>query len=233
MNLALIGYGKMGKEIEKIVTNQKMKIIKIIDENNINKDEFMNHENFKDVEVIIDFSTPDAFKTNYKYLIKSNCNIVVGTTGWYDLQDKVKQEVLDANIGFIFGSNFSIGVNVLFKLTNLLGKFCDKLDDYDVYIEEAHHKFKVDSPSGTAIKIGDELKQNYKKQFKIHSLREGYINGIHKVVIDSKFDNLKIEHQAKSREGFARGALLAAKWIKGKKGYFDFKNVFSEICNLN
>lgn len=229
--LAIVGYGKMGKEIEKLAQEKGFLITDIFDINNP-----LTPEKKYDFDVAIEFTTPDAVIENVKILSYLKKNIVIGTTGWFDRMDEVKSIVESNGIGAIFSPNFSIGVNILLTIIKEASKILNHFEDYDIIIEEIHHNQKKDAPSGTAIKIAQtildfimrkkristDLSPNNGESLKIASLRVGNIFGIHKVIFDSFFDTIEIVHTAKNRKGFAFGALLAAELIHNKHGFFEF-----------
>lgn len=241
IKIALVGYGKMGKEIESIIDSTKD--LKIVGKFDINHT-IQNH--LKELpDVAIEFSTPISMIPNLEFLASKNINIVCGTTGWYDDLYKVKRIVENAGIGFIYSSNFSVGVNIFLKLIKEAGKSIDKFDNYDIAIEEIHHNQKLDKPSGTALKIGEILTETVRRKEKIlkpsshekltpnligiSSVRVGSMVGNHKVIIDSPADTIVLEHNAKSRRGFAEGALLAVKFIYGKKGLYHFEDILNNL----
>ena len=242
MNIALIGYGNMGKELETLIAEQKKhKIVSISFKNVTDK---LDLQGIKKADVAIDFTAPAVVLKNIETVAKLGTHMVIGTTGWYQDTQKVKKIVQKAKIGFIFGSNFSIGANLYFKLVEHAGLLFDKFDSYDVYGYEIHHKGKKDSPSGTAKKIADILvkgsKQKKIAQFgkldrqigpeELHfaSVRGGVNPGRHEVIFDSIADEIILTHQAHGRRGFAEGAIMAAEFIRGKKGFYSFDDLFKK-----
>ncbi len=242
--LAIVGYGKMGKEIEKLAQEKGFFITDIFDINNP-----LSPDKKYDFDVAIEFTTPDAVIENVKILSYLKKNIVIGTTGWFDRMDEVKSIVESNGIGAIFSPNFSIGVNILLTIIKEASKILNHFEDYDIIIEEIHHNQKKDAPSGTAIKIAQtiidfimrkkristDLSPNNGESLKIASLRVGNIFGIHKVIFDSFFDTIEIVHTAKNRKCFAFGALLAAELIHNKHGFFEFtlENLEEQIKNAD
>ena len=224
MNIGLIGYGKMGKEVERIANeynhNVLLKLNSKFNFENVDDPNLVNN-----IDVFIDFSTPSAFLKNIKYVAELGKNIVVGTTGWYDKLSEVKEIVERSGIGFIYGSNFSIGMNIVFKLTELAGKFVNKFSEYDVFIEEIHHSQKLDAPSGTALRLFEILINEIERKrekligkpngkispevIQIVSVRSGSFFGNHSVVFDSIFDTIEIRHSSKGRTGFATGTIAS------------------------
>ncbi|MBI2647231.1 4-hydroxy-tetrahydrodipicolinate reductase [Candidatus Woesearchaeota archaeon] len=246
MNIAIIGYGKMGHEIEKVARGKDINIVSIIDltESNANYGE-INQESMRNVDVCIDFTVPDAVIGNIEKISKFKKNIVVGTTGWYDKLEEAKKIVNQNGIGFIYASNFSIGVNIFFKIIEGAAKIINNIEDYDVYGYELHHNKKIDSPSGTAKTIGEILIKNIARkdqlifdkinrkikpnELHIASVRAGSIPGTHIVGFDSSADTIELKHIARNREGFALGAIMAAQWINGKKGFYDINDMMKSI----
>jgi len=230
MNIAIIGYGKMGKEIERIALDRGHMVLLRIDENNIQS---LQSDDLKDVEVAIEFSVPQSAFSNINKMLDYKVPVVSGTTGWIDKLNMIVKRCEKEGVSFFYASNFSIGVNLFFKLNEHMAKMMNKYANYDVQVEETHHKQKLDAPSGTAITLAEGLirkldrKKDWIKEISdseksivIKSHRKGNVPGNHKIIYESSFDQIKIEHDAKSREGFALGAVLAAEFIKDKVGYF-------------
>lgn len=250
MNIAILGYGKMGKLIQNIAHDKGIKVVSTIDPN-IKEAKFseINEESLKGVDVVIDFTHPDTAIDNIKKVTSLGKNIVVGTTGWYDNIDEVKKTVENGKTGLIWSGNFSIGVNIFFRIIRNASKIMDKFDDYDVFVHEFHHNQKADSPSGTAVMIGDILKDNIQRkdtitteelkrkikpnEVHISSTRSGNIPGTHIVGFDSIADTIELKHTARSRHGFAVGAILAAEFINGKKGFYDIDSLMTDVIGGN
>ena len=245
MKIAIIGYGKMGHEIENAAKGKGISTITIDPSaENANYKE-INEESMKDVDVCVDFTHPDSVIGNIEKVSKFGKNIVVGTTGWYDNMDDVKKIVERAGTGLIWSGNFSIGVNVYFKIIENAAKIINNISDYDVFVHEFHHKNKADSPSGTAVMIGNILTDNIDRkkrvvteelkrkiepdELHISSTRGGSVPGTHIVGFDSAADTIELKHTARSRQGFAVGAVMAAEWINGKKGFYDINDLMKEI----
>ena len=242
MNIAIIGYGKMGREIEKAAKSKGITTTSIIDpyDNDAGFKE-INESSMSGVDVCIDFSTPSSVVDNIKKAAKFKKNVVIGTTGWYDKIDEARNIVKESNIGFIYASNFSIGVNAFFKIIESAAKIINKVENYDIYGYELHHNKKIDSPSGTAKTIGEILIKNIKRkdtmifdkidrkiepnELHIASIRAGSIPGTHVVGFDSSADTIELRHTARNREGFALGAIMAAQWIQNKKGFYDINDI--------
>ena len=227
----------MGKEIEQIALQRGHEIALKIDVNNINS---IVKDDLKNCDVAIEFSTPASAISNMIRCFEANIPVVVGTTGWYDRLEKVKK-ICDENNGCLFyASNFSIGVNVFFKLNDVLAKMMNKYNDYNVSIEETHHVHKLDSPSGTAITLANQITTNLKRKIKwvnsktkkseeleIISKRENEVTGTHIVKYISGIDDIEIMHKAHNRKGFAMGAVLAAEFAMGKKGIFGMNDLMT------
>jgi 4-hydroxy-tetrahydrodipicolinate reductase len=242
MKIGLLGYGRMGKEVEKVAIELGHNVI--LKFNSKYNFENAEPEPLKEIDVFIDFSTPSAFLKNIDHICNLGKNIVVGTTGWYDDITEVVNKVERAGIGLIYGANFSIGMNIVFKLVELAGELFNDFKDYDVFIEEIHHSNKIDSPSGTALKLFEILISKLERKrgkmidrpvgkispdaIQIVSVRAGNFFGNHSVVFDSIFDTIEIKHMSKGRSGFAIGAIKAAEFIKGKKGVFKFEEIFKK-----
>ncbi|HLC61541.1 MAG TPA: dihydrodipicolinate reductase C-terminal domain-containing protein [Candidatus Nanoarchaeia archaeon] len=232
MNIAIIGYGKMGKEIERIAKARGITIASIIDPNDKNANfREINEKSMANVDVCVDFTRPDAVIDNLIKISKFKKNIVIGTTGWNDKLDEAKKIVKQNNVGLIYASNFSIGVNIFFRVIENAAKMMDKIKDYDVFGYEIHHSKKLDSPSGTAKTIEKILASNIKRIDKVNfaSVRAGSIPGTHVVGFDSSADTIELKHTARNREGFALGAVMAAEWIQNKKGFYNIDNMMNEI----
>lgn len=229
MNIALIGYGKMGHEIEKIALKRGHNIVSIIDMNNL---EEFNSPAFKSADVAIEFSTPDSAIQNYRKCFEVGVAVVAGTTGWLEHLDEVKRACAEQGKTFFYASNYSLGVNIFFALNKYLAKIMNNYPSYEVKMEEVHHIHKLDAPSGTAITLAEDLikevdrKERWSLEVEekqtdlpIHCIREGEVPGIHQIIYESEADIISIKHDAKSRVGFALGAVLAAEFTNGKKGF--------------
>ena len=223
MKLALLGYGKMGQMVEQAATRAGIEVACIIDPLSGSRGEPA------DCDVCIDFSEPGEVIGNIRKISGLGLAMVVGTTGWYDHIEEARRLVEEAGIGFVYGSNFSVGVNLMFKLSRYAAELFGRFSSYDPFIEEAHHKFKKDAPSGTGIFLKRIVEGEYKSSVPTSSTRAGYIPGRHTLGFDSEADTLTITHVARSRGGFAEGALLAAKWIHGRQGFFEFSEIMDSM----
>lgn len=237
MNIALIGYGKMGKEIEQVAISRGHHIALKVDISNAGT---YSVEELKKADVAIEFSTPDAVIKNIYQCFESGIPIVVGTTGWLDHIEEVKKNCIKNDQALFYASNYSIGVNLFFKLNEYLAKLMNPYPEYNVSMEEIHHVHKLDSPSGTAISLAiqaiDHLdskqtwvntKTENKNELGIISKRIDEVPGTHIVTYNSLVDEISITHIAHNRKGFALGAVIAAEWIKGKKGVFGMNDLLS------
>ena len=218
MKIALIGYGKMGHMIESIALERGHEIVSIIDQNNLCDFE---SEAFASADVAIEFTTPQTAEQNIRRAWAAGVPVVCGTTGW-DVE-AIKQEAQEA--GLMWSSNYSIGVNILFTLNRQLAKLMVAYPDYTPHMTEVHHIHKLDAPSGTAKTLQEAIGEERLPIADVESIREGEVPGIHTVVWDSEVDTISISHSAKSRKGFALGAVIAAEWMKGKTGWHDFSEI--------
>ncbi|NVN94878.1 MAG: 4-hydroxy-tetrahydrodipicolinate reductase [Bacteroidetes bacterium] len=235
MKIALLGYGKMGKEIEKIALERNHEILMKID----SFDDWNEHiYDFLKADVAIEFSTPTTVLDNILKAFAANVPIVVGTTGWYDQLDTIRDLCIEKQQCLFYASNFSLGVNVFFEINKKLAQLMNTHPDYEVFIEEVHHTQKMDSPSGTAITLANDIISNLKRKeiwknemtenaenLDIKSIRESNVPGTHTVSYQSANDTIEIKHIANNRVGFALGAILAAEFIAGKKGIYEMKDL--------
>lgn len=222
MKLALFGYGKMGHMIEQAATRAGLEVACVIDPVAGSRGKLT------EADVCVDFSEPDAVIANIKTAADSRLSMVVGTTGWYNRLDEARRIVAAGQIGFVYGSNFSVGVNLMFKLAAHASEMFKHFDLHDPFIEEAHHKFKKDAPSGTALSLKRIVEEQYGCELPTASTRAGYFPGKHTLGFDSEADTLEIIHTARTRAGFADGAVIAAKWIAGRKGFYEFSEIIDE-----
>ena len=232
MNIALLGYGRMGKEIEKIALQRGHTIIHKIS-NDIESYDFSN------VDVAIDFSIPTAAYNNISHCITHQIPVISGTTGWLDRYDEIVSLCKKQKGAFIYASNFSLGVNIFFEMNAYLAKMMSQLEDYKVSIEEIHHTKKLDAPSGTAITLAEGIIENTTytdwkldeaqktSEIPIVAKRIPEVPGIHEITYSSPIDTIRIQHEAHNRQGFALGAVVATEWIQGKQGVFTMKDVLN------
>lgn len=244
MKIALFGYGKMGKEIEKMAIERGHSISLIVDEHNRLE---ITKENLENSDVIIDFTVPEAVKENVFLAFKSKIPIVVGTTGWIHQIEEINEASKKYNGALIHASNFSLGVNMFFEINERLAQLMNSQEQYEISVEETHHIEKKDAPSGTSISIAEAIikfvkRKNswkeYEKGISVRSQqseipvfysREKDVVGKHAVTYKSAIDQIEIKHEAFNRKGFALGAIIASEWIIGKKGIFSIKDLMSSI----
>ena len=229
MKIALIGYGKMGKIIERIALERGHEIVSVIDIDN--REDFQS-EAFRSADVAIEFTTPHIALQNYDEAFRAGVAVVSGTTGWTEHLEEVKANVEKNNHTLFWSSNFSLGVNIFMTLNSYLAKMMNQFPDYNVEMTEIHHTQKLDAPSGTAITLAEGIlgnldrktvwvkdTENNSDELAIKSIRDGEVPGIHTIRYESAVDSIEITHDAKSREGFALGAVVAAEFTAGKKGF--------------
>ncbi|NJB37650.1 MULTISPECIES: 4-hydroxy-tetrahydrodipicolinate reductase [Flavobacteriaceae] len=233
MNIALFGYGKMGRMLEKIGTERGHTIIAKVD-----LDTDVNQLDFDAIDVAIDFSTPDAAFNNISLCFEKGIPVVSGTTGWLAKYEEAIALCSAKNGAFIYGSNFSLGVNLFFELNQRLAQMMNGFKDYHAHMEEIHHVHKIDAPSGTAITLAEGIIANsdysgwqlvgaHPDEIAITSIREGEVPGTHIIKYDSDVDSIEIKHTAHNRNGFAMGAIIAAEWLQGKTGVYSMKDVLN------
>jgi len=227
--LAIIGYGKMGRLIEHLAPEYGFSVALKLDEFNNANYEGVTAENFHDIDVAVDFSIPPAVVANVERISALGVNIVVGTTGWTEHLARVKSMVEQNAIGLVWSPNYSIGVNVFARLVAEAAKLLAAQPEYGAWAWEIHHSTKKDAPSGTLLKLVEEMKAaGYSRAIDVGSNRAGGHPGTHEIGFDSAADTITLRHTARSREGFARGALKAAQWIVGKKGFHEFREILFE-----
>ena len=229
MKLALIGYGKMGRMVEELALSRGHQILFKIDIEGNEQGQALTATNFNGVDVAVDFSIPDAVIRNIERITALGVSMVVGTTGWWSQLEMARQLVEQNRVGFVYGSNFSIGVNAFFRLMEAAATLFERYPQYDPWIYEIHHRAKLDAPSGTALKLKQILEKTYgERPLSVASNRAGTVPGEHVVGFDSESDTLTFTHTARSRLGFASGALHAAEWIHTRKGFYEFSETLSQ-----
>jgi len=229
MRIALIGYGAMGKLVHTLAAEKGHAIVATIHEDAVGLSAAELAEGIRGADAAIDFSVAGAVVRNVEACMLAGLPLVEGTTGWKESIDDVRQLVGTDRGALVYGANFSIGVNIFYRIVNNTAKLFSKLSEYEVFLEEQHHSRKKDAPSGTALKIKSIVEQHIDKEFSVATTRAGNIPGTHRVGFDGPADQILLEHTARSREGFASGALLAAEWIIGKRGFYEFSDVMEEI----
>ncbi|MHA7610344.1 4-hydroxy-tetrahydrodipicolinate reductase [Elizabethkingia meningoseptica] len=229
MRIALVGYGKMGKIIDEIAQKRGHEVVARLKET-------PTADNLKNPDVVIEFSNPEAAYQNIKNCLELGIPVICGTTGWLDKKDEIETYAVEKNTAFLYGSNFSLGVNLFFALNERLAKMMSPFPEYDVQLEEIHHIHKLDAPSGTAITLAEgviensgfeawKLEETKGKELGIFAIRENEVPGTHSVYYRSEVDEIEIKHTAFNRNGFALGAVVASEWINGKKGVFTMNDV--------
>jgi 4-hydroxy-tetrahydrodipicolinate reductase len=234
MKIALLGYGKMGMEIEKIAIARGHEIVLKVTEHNASS---LTNAELKQADVAIEFSTPHTVIANINRCITINLPIVIGTTGWYESFDEIKQNCLAKNASLFYASNFSLGVNLFFKVNQYLAQLMNTYPNYEVSMDEIHHVHKLDKPSGTSITLANQIiekierKTNWSIEEKkkdtlfINDIREGEVPGTHIIKYTSAIDDIEITHKAHNRQGFALGAVIAAEFLVGKKGVYTMSDL--------
>jgi len=230
MNLAIVGYGKMGRLIEQLAPEYGCSVKLRLDIDNNSNFEGLTKENFRGIDAAVEFSTPAAAPENIERLARLGVNSVIGTTGWFDQMERARAAVERGGTGLVWSSNFSVGVNVFSQLVAEAARLMARQPEYGAWAWEIHHATKKDAPSGTLLALVDRMKKSgYDRRVDTGSNRAGAHPGTHEIGFDSAADTITIRHTARSRESFARGALRAARWIAGKKGFFEFREIVNEI----
>lgn len=228
MQIALIGYGAMGKIIHTLAQDRGHEVNVIVNESHAGLDAESLAETLRIADVAIDFSSAEAVKRNVEACLIAGIPIVEGTTGWNSEREEIERLVNDKNGAMVFGANFSIGVNLFYRIAGFAAELIAKFPEYEAFIEEQHHSRKKDSPSGTALKL-KEVASKHLQIRDIAATRAGNIPGTHRLGFDSLADQILLEHTARSREGFALGSITAAEWIEGKSGFYEFTDVLDQI----
>ena len=229
MKIAQIGGGKMGKIVAEVAREKSYEIVTVLDLTEAELDAQGLSEQLKGADVVIDFTSASAVRRNVEACVLAGVPLVEGTTGWNDQREDIERLVRQRMGAMVFGANFSIGVNLFYRIVNTAAELLAEFPEYEAYIEEQHHSRKKDAPSGTALKLKDIVTQHIKNEFSVSSTRAGNIPGTHRVGFDGPADQIELIHTARSREGFALGALVAAEWILGKTGFYEFTDVMDEI----
>jgi 4-hydroxy-tetrahydrodipicolinate reductase len=239
MRIALLGYGKMGREVEAVARAQGHEITAVVDDA-----AGASRGSLEDADVAVDFTTPDAALPNIERVSGLGLDLVVGTTGWYNRLDDARAAVGRAGTGLVWAPNFSLGVQLFVRLAREAGRLVDSLEEYDVSVHETHHRHKVDHPSGTAIRIADVLVEAVRRKDRweagppegkpdpavlwVTSARTGEVPGTHVVSLEGPDDAVELRHTARGRSGFARGAVSAATWIHGRKGFYGIEDMLAD-----
>ncbi|REJ79499.1 MAG: dihydrodipicolinate reductase [Acidobacteria bacterium] len=229
MKIAIIGYGAMGKIIERLAKEAAHEVAVVVDQESAGDSPEELAGKLRGVDAAIDFSVADAVTRNVEACCVAGVPLVEGTTGWNGELEKIRSIVEESNCALVYGANFSIGVNLFYRMVRRASELMSRFREYEAFIEERHHSRKVDAPSGTALKLKQIIEENIDAGFSVSSTRAGNIPGTHTVGFDGPFDQISLEHTARSREGFASGALSAAEWAIGKSGFWEFPEVIDEI----
>ncbi len=228
--LVLVGYGRMGRLVEELAAEHGFDVVLKLDEFNNENGAGMTAENFAGVDAAIDFSIPSVVVGNAVRLAEMQTPAAIGTTGWLDELDRVRAAVDRHDAALVYGANFSVGVNAFYRIVEAAAEALAGQEDYDAFLYEAHHKFKVDTPSGTALRLLDAMREaGYERTVDVAANRVGRVPGIHEIGFDSEADTIRVMHTARSRVGFARGALKAARWIMDRKGLHEFSKIWDRI----
>jgi len=229
LNLAILGYGKMGKVLGQLAPQRGFQVPLVLDIDANAGGAGITRKNFQGIDVCAEFTTPDAVFENIRRVAALGINLVVGTTGWHGRREEVRKIIEDCGVGMVYAANFSIGVNLFYRLARAAAEIFSAFPMYDPYLTEAHHKMKKDSPSGTALEIQRQIQPFFReREIPVASVRAGYIPGMHELGFDSEADTVVLRHTARGRQGFAEGTLYAARWIVGKKGLFSFAEVLEK-----
>jgi 4-hydroxy-tetrahydrodipicolinate reductase len=230
LNLAIVGYGKMGKLIERLAPEYGFEVRARFSGGDNPGGAGLSHETLRGIDVAVEFSTPEAALENIRRLAVLGVNSVVGTTGWFEQLPVAREAVLHAKSGLVWAANFSVGVNLFLQTVAHAAALFAKHPDYEAWGWEIHHSAKKDAPSGTLKILAEEISAaGFMRPVSLSSSRAGAVPGTHEIGFDSAADTITLRHTARSREGFARGALQAARWIAGKKGFFEFKEIMGEL----
>jgi 4-hydroxy-tetrahydrodipicolinate reductase len=226
MNFLLLGCGKTGSLVAELVRQRGHDVRVLRSRDNLDASA-LTAQKLAEIHVVLDFTSPLAALNNIEACVRSGKNMVVGTTGWYEEIPKIRAMVEEAGTGFVFGTNFSIGVNIFFEIARASAAALNH--GYFGQIFERHHAQKKDAPSGTALSLKQIVKQTSGVELEIVSFREGEVVGMHEITFDSPHDDIYICHDSKSRRGFAEGAVRAAEWVAGKKGFYDFRDIWQQL----
>jgi 4-hydroxy-tetrahydrodipicolinate reductase len=230
LRLAIIGYGKMGRLIEQLAPEYGFDVCAKFNSGNNSNGDALTRESLLGADVAVEFSTPHAAARNIRQLADAGVNTAVGTTGWLEQLPEAREAVLRNGTGVVWAPNFSVGVNLFLQAVAHTAALFARQPDYDAWGWEIHHAAKKDAPSGTLRKLAEEMRAGgYERPISLSANRAGMQPGTHEIGFDSACDTITLRHTARSREGFARGALLAARWVAGKKGFFEFREILGEL----
>lgn len=230
MNLAIVGYGKMGRLIEQLAPEYGFAVQLKLDRENNGRFESLTAERFRGIDAAVEFSAPAATLGNIERLAALGVNVVVGTTGWLEHLAHVRGVVERSGTGVVWSPNYSVGVNAFLRVVAEAARVLAHESEYGAWAWEIHHAAKKDAPSGTLLKLVEEMKRSgYERPIAVSASRAGAHPGTHEIGFDSLADTITLRHAARSREGFARGALRAARWVVGKRGFFEFRDIVGEL----
>lgn len=228
--VALVGYGKMGRVVDEIAAERGVEVAERFTRDRPLRADAATRQALSGVTALVDFSVPEAVAATARTAAELSLPLVIGTTGWQDRLDEVREVAAGAGIGVVRAANFSLGVNVFYRLVEQAARLLAAVDGYDPFIHDWHHRFKQDSPSGTALEIRRRMARYYgEREVPITCLRAGYVPSAHSVGFDSAADTIHLEHRARDRRGLAVGALLAARWIAGRSGFHEFGDVLDDV----
>jgi 4-hydroxy-tetrahydrodipicolinate reductase len=230
MKIAIIGYGKMGKLIDRLAPEYGFDVsLRLNRENNGNGQGFI-EKNFEGVSVAIEFSNALAAPENIERAARLGANIVTGTTGWFGEIERARKAAEKRGVGIVWGSNYSVGIQIFGQMVSQAARLMRTQEEYESWAWEIHHAAKKDAPSGTLLALVEKMKEaNYDRRIDVNSNRAGQHHGTHEIGFDSGSDTITLRHVARNRECYARGALRAARWVVGKKGFFDFRDIFGQL----
>lgn len=229
--LALVGYGRMGRLLERLAPSHGFEVALRLDEFNNPGGIGLTDRNFEGVRVAVDFSIPEVVADNAVRIAELGVPLTIGTTGWLDDLERVREAVEEHASALVYGANFSIGVNAFYRVVEAASEAFADQRDYDAFMYEAHHKFKKDAPSGTALRLLDAMRDaGYDRPVDVATQRSGHFPGIHEIGFDSEADTIQVRHTARNRLGFAHGALKAARWIMGRKGVYEFSAIWDRLA---
>jgi 4-hydroxy-tetrahydrodipicolinate reductase len=228
--LAIVGYGKMGKLIERLAPEYGFEVRAKFSGGDNPGGQGLSHETLRGIDVAVEFTTPEAAPVNIRRLAVLGVNSVVGTTGWFEQLPSARETVVHAKTGLVWAANFSVGVNLFLQSVRQAAALFAKHAEYEAWGWEIHHSAKKDAPSGTLKKLAEEMRDaGFTRSVSLSSNRAGAIPGTHEIGFDSPADTITLRHTARGRDGFAHGALQAARWIAGKKGFYEFKEILAEL----
>jgi 4-hydroxy-tetrahydrodipicolinate reductase len=234
MKVALVGYGKMGRVVDEIAAARGMEVVERFTRDRPLRADEPTRRALSGVTALVDFSVPEAVAGTARAAAELALPLVIGTTGWQERLDEVREVAERSGIGVVRAANFSLGVNVFYRLVEQAAEILAAVDAYDPFIQDWHHRFKLDSPSGTALEIRRRMAKHYgDREVPITCQRAGYVPSVHSVGFDSPADTIHLEHRARNRQGLAEGALLAVRWIAGRSGFHEFREVLDDVLPVD